>query len=271
VSILITVPLEEVHMDKADVVARLRVYRNSVFPILTVYLGCSEKRPPQVSFCLSQLHSLVHQNLTQDEQKFWQKDINRIEEYLHQSFNRSNTRTTAFFSAGKNLWEALKFEFFLQPFLVVSHSPNLKPIEQALRKYRKYLVLLVDRAKARMFTVHLGEIEEHKDIFNGKVPQRVKAKKTDYGRDDKIPRHIEDDLRRHLELLASEAKEFLKGKKSHFIILGSHKEMLPKIKQTLPYPLNKMVAGEFVTELNVPLSRVLSLSKKIASQINQKL
>ncbi len=258
-------------MEEVNVVARLKAYRNATFPILTVSLGCAEKRPPQLSFCLSQLHSLIHQNLSEEEQRFWQKDIARIEKYLHESFDRSNIRTTAFFSAGKNLWEVLRFEFFLAPKAVISHSPYLQPIEKALNTYRKYLVLLADRSKARFFTVHLGEIEEHKDIFVGLVPQKVKAKKIDYGRDDKIFRHIEDDLRSHLKLIVEKTKEFIKGKGIHFIIIGSHKEMLPKIKLVLTYPLNKMVAGEFITELNIPLNKVLVLSKKVASQINQKL
>lgn len=254
-------------MDEIDVIARLRTFKNSSFPILTVFLSCAEKRTPQASFCLSQLHSLIHQNLSEEQQRFWQIDLARIEEYLHQSFTRSNTRTVVFFSGGKNLWELLRFEFFLTPKAVISHSPYLQPIEEALKTYRKYLVLLVDREKARFFTVHLGEIEEHKDIFNGSVPQKVKAKKIDWGRDDKIPRHIEDDLHKHLKMVAEKTKDFAKRKDIRFIIIGSHKELLPKVKRVLPYPLNKMVAGEFVTELNIPLNKILAHSKKVAAKL----
>lgn len=176
-----------------------------------------------------------------------------------------------FFSAGENVWKVLKFEFFLPPQIKLLNSPYLKPIEKALITYQKYLVLLVDREKARIFTVHLGEIEEHKDIFNGEVPQRVKAKTINLGRTDKIMRDIEGHVHRHLQLIAKATKEFIIGKDIHFIIIGGHHELLPKLKKHLQYPLNKMVLGEFITELNILLSDVLEHSKKVAARINRRL
>lgn len=121
----------------------------------------------------------------------------------------------------------------------------------------KYLVLLVDREKAILFTVRLGKIEERKEIFVGQVPQRVKAKTINLGRTDKIMRHIEYHLNEHLKLVAKETREFIKDKNVKFIIIGSHHELFHKIKKHLKYPLNKMILGEFVTELNIPLSKIL--------------
>lgn len=135
----------------------------------------------------------------------------------------------------------------------------------------KYLVLLADREKAKLFTVNLGKIEEQKEIFDNSVPQNVKAKKIDYGRDDKIFRHIEQHLHYHLQLIAKETKDFIKGKNIQFIILGGHEELLPKMKAHLTYPLNKLVIGKLITELNIPVNDVLVLSKKLASELNLKL
>lgn len=271
--------MEEINTTKNDYFANvvdkinnLKNYRYSTFLILSIYLGSADKKPPPPSFYLSQLHSLIHQNLDSSEQKLWQKDINKIETYLHQSFKRSDTRSIVFFTANKNFWEVLEFEFFLPPFCISLHSSYLKPIEKAMSIYhQKYLVLLVDRKKARIFTVHLGKIEEHKDFFNGEVPQRVKAKTINLGRTDKIMRDIEGHLHRHLQLINRMTREFIKGKNVHFIIIGGHKELLPKIRSHLLYPINKMILGEFVTELNIPLSEVLTRSKKIAIKINQML
>ncbi len=128
----------------------------------------------------------------------------------------------------------------------------------------RYLVLLADREKARMFIVKEGKIEEQKEVLDNSVPQNVKAKKIDFGRDDKIFRHIEQHLHYHLQLIAQAALEFSKGKGISFIILGGHKELIPKMKSHLLYPLNKMVKGEFVTELNIPLAQAL---KKLTEEV----
>lgn len=128
---------------------------------------------------------------------------------------------------------------------------------------RRYLVLLVDRKKAKLLIVSSGKIEEHKDILIDNVPQNVKAKKIDYGREDKIFRHIEQHLHYHLQLIAKETKEFIRGKDISFILLGGHKELLPKMRTHLKYPLNKMVKGKFVTELNIPLGNIMLLVTRL--------
>ncbi len=239
--------------------------------ILSVYLSSSGKQVPYPSFYISQFHSLIHQNLKDIEQKEWQSDSARIEEYLHESINKSSARSLVFFTAGKDLWQVLDFEFYLPPLVKTSSQPYLKPIEDAVKKYSKYLVLLVDRKKARLFTVNLGKIEEEKLVFDGEVPQNVKAKKIDWGRDDKIFRHIEDHLHRHLQTIAKKTFDFFMGKDIHFLIIGGHAEMIPKIKKHLPYPLNQMILGQFITELNIPLNDVLLHSKRVASKVDEKL
>ena len=126
----------------------------------------------------------------------------------------------------------------------------------ALDNWKRYLVILADREKMRFFTIHLGKIEETKEIIDDQVPQRVKAHTINLGRTDKIMRHIEYHLNEHLKLVAKEAKNFVKGKKIDLVVIGGHKEMLHKIRKHLLYPLNKKVLGEFVTELNIPLSKI---------------
>lgn len=236
--------------------------------ILSVYLGSAEKRTPDADFLITQLHSLVHKNLKENERNRWKKDINRIEKYLNESVNRSNVRSYVFFASEKKVWQVFNFEFFLPPLLKISDTSFMDPIKEALDKYQKYLILLSDREKARLFTVHLGRIEEEKQVFDESVPQNVKAKKIDWGRDDKIFRHIEQHLHRHLEFIAKAVSEFAKGKDVHFIILGGHKEIIPKMKTHLSYPLNKMVKGEFVADLDLSADEVLIKSKKIARSVS---
>lgn len=258
-------------MDKVErVLEKLERFKNSKFPILSVYLGVAQKKSTPSAIMSSMFHSQVHQNLTKEESKIFKGDIERIDDYLRTSYDSRGRRSAVFFTAGKKLWEILDFEFYLAPLCLTSYSPYIRPVIEALGKYNKYLVLLADREKARMFTVHLGNIEEHKDVFDGIVPQRVKAIKTEWGRYDKIERHIEDHLHRHLQLIAKAAEEFVKDHPVTFVILGGNDEMIPKVKKHLTYPLNKMVVGELVTEVNIPLNAVFLESKKIAAKLESR-
>ncbi|MDP2632738.1 MAG: hypothetical protein Q8P25_03370 [Candidatus Curtissbacteria bacterium] len=243
---------------------KLETFLNSKFPILSVYLGISQRKSPSSTFLLSIFHSQVHQNLKEEGQKTFKKDLARIDDFLNTSYDSRGRRSIVFFTAGNNLWETLEFEFYLPPLCIVSNSPYTNPIIEVLGKYKPYLVLLADRKKARLFTVHLGRIQEHKDVFNAEVPQRVKHGDNTWDQQDKIMRHIEDHLHRHLKFIAQETREFVKKHPVKFVIVGGHKDIIPKIKKHLTYPLNKIVTREFVTELNIPLNEVFLHSKKIA-------
>lgn len=249
-------------------IKKLREFSNSPFPILSVYLGTTGTKTPISSSISSIFHSLIHQTLGEEEWKKFRKDIRRVDEYLKTAYDSRGNRSIAFFTADKKLWEILEFEFYLPPLCTVSYSPYIQPIIEALDEYKPYLVLLADREKARLFTVYLGEMQEHKNVLDGQVPQRVKHGDDTWDQQGKIMRHIEDHLHRHLKLIARETREFAKDYPVSFVIIGGHKDIIPKVKKHLTYPLNKLVLGEFVTELNIPLNEVFLHSKEIAQGIN---
>lgn len=250
------------------IIKRLKEFVNSKFPILSIYLGVAQLKSPTSTLFVSQVHSQVHQSLGKKDQKIFKKDLERIESYIRDWDSRGK-RSLVIFTAGKKLWEVLDFEFYLPPLCVVSYSPYMHPVTEALGEYKSYLVLLADREKARLFIVHLGEVEERKDVFDAQVPQRVKHGDDTWDQQGKIMRHIEDHLHRHLKFIAQETSKFVRDYPVSFVIVGGHKDIIPKIKKHLAYPLNKMVLGQFVTELNIPLNKVFLQSKKIAATIRQ--
>ena len=130
---------------------------------------------------------------------------------------------------------------------------------------KKYMILLVDRQKAKIFTISDGIVGQKEEFVNHEVPQRVHANNIHfYGRSDKIARHIEEHLHRHLLLVAQKAAQFAKQNHISGLIIGGHKPLFKKIEKHLLYPLNKKVKGKFVTELKTPFNNIL---KKVRQYI----
>ncbi|MDO8269161.1 MAG: hypothetical protein Q7T54_00635, partial [Candidatus Levybacteria bacterium] len=97
----------------------------------------------------------------------------------------------------------------------------------------KYLVLLVDRKRARMFTLANGTVERHLELSNDEAPSRVKHGDDTWDAQDKIFRHIEDHLHRHLEHVAKEALGFVKKEKITGVLIGGHRPLFSKIEKQL--------------------------------------
>ncbi len=132
---------------------------------------------------------------------------------------------------------------------------------------KTYMVLLADRKNARMFTLTGGAVGQVKECKEGYVPQKVKHGDDTWDAPDKIFRHIEDHLHRHLSHVAQTADTFAKENQISSLIIGSHKPLFPKIEKHLSAPLRKKIKGTFVTELKAPFNTILARAIHCRDQI----
>jgi peptide subunit release factor 1 (eRF1) len=247
----------------------LKKLQNLSYRLLTVYLSFAGIKTPANSELIREFRSQITKNLTREERKHFKNSIKRINQYLEESYDSRGKRSIAFFCGG-DLFEVLEFEFPLPAVCTVSNSAFLDPIISQVREHNKYAVILVDRKKARFFSVQLGEMVEHGDLVVDMVPQDVKANEEHYyGRSDKISRHIEDHLARYLNIVAERVSEFVELQRPGFILLGGHEELFERVKKHLPKYIRDKITGEFLSELNVPLNDIFLASKKAAEHLGK--
>jgi len=120
-----------------------------------------------------------------------------------------------------------------------------------------HLIILADRASAHLLLVRDGKIIKKMDVEKDDVPQKVKHGENAWDAQDKIFRHIEDHVKRHLEKVAHVAGEFVKNEKINGVLIGGHKTLFAKIEKELKYPLSKKVLGSFVTELKAEQGEIV--------------
>jgi hypothetical protein len=134
-------------------------------------------------------------------------------------------------------------------------------------KGKTYMVLLVDRKQANMFSLLDGTVQEKKTLIDDQVPRKVKHGEEMWDAQDKIFRHIEEHLHRHLMLVCQQAAQFARDNNIHELIIGGHKPLFSKIEKHLPYPLCHYVKGKFVTELKAPFNKILNRAEECIAQL----
>ncbi len=134
----------------------------------------------------------------------------------------------------------------------------------------KYLLMLIDRENTKFLLVCDNHLIAEKKVEKDYVPQKVKHGDDTWDSQDKIFRHIEDHLHRHLKHSASEAAQFVKGVGIHGILIGGHKPLFSKVNQHLPASLSKKVIGNFVTELKVTNKKIIDLAFSEIEKIENK-
>jgi hypothetical protein len=126
----------------------------------------------------------------------------------------------------------------------------LRPIVEAMDEYERYGVLLTSTQRARIFTVYMGEITEHKDL-NSDTSRRTKATGSDQWRAEK--RHD----RRHDEEVTLHAKRVIDA--LHDLALRSPFDRLilagtPKATAQLERLLPRRLQGKLVRSISMPMT-----------------
>lgn len=247
-----------------DILRKLETYQNTDYPILSAYFTLPDKQKDSYHSLHSQLHESVNL-LSANNRAEFVHELEYIEGLFSEKKNfNHNSRGLAIFAGGNKLWEVVSTPFELKPVVIVQHSPFLEPIYFNLETYKRYLVVLADREKARFFTIQGGRVETEGSVIDPSVPQEVRANEQNYyGRSDKISRHIQDHLHRHFKLIAQKVNNFVKGKPISGVIVGGHDTLIHKTEQYLPKQLQKKVVAEFISELNTNLTQIASQSMEI--------
>jgi len=237
-------------------------------PLLSLCIGKDGTEAPSRADLLTQFRSVVHTNLFTPQEKIFREGLEKFEKYLSVSFDPRSIRSVALFTDGKGWWEVVEMEFFVEPFCLVGTKPHLDTIKKELGRHKRYLVLLVDKEKARLFTVNQGLIEEEKQIFDQKTHVSFRPKRELSGRTEKTARHLDWHLKRHLREVVAHTKNFVRDKDISLIIIGGPGEIVPLLKEELSYPLTRLPVGEMVTGLSVEMNEIFLKSKEIAAKVN---
>ena len=132
---------------------------------------------------------------------------------------------------------------------------------------KRYIVLLIDRKSARIFTLENGVHMRDEQIVGVEVPQKVKHGDNTWDPQDKIFRHIQNHLHQHLTKIFEHVVLYAKEGQFNGIIIGSHKPLFTIIMKHVPSLLSQKIKGTFVTELKAPFGDILKRASKCIESI----
>jgi peptide chain release factor subunit 1 len=246
---------------------QLSEQRSNEHPMVSLYLNVTPPRD-----YTSDLNSLLHQarlrvqssdQYTEQQQEELERVFRSLEKHIRQRGRpESGTKLIAIFANAAGTWEEFSLPVGLASQISVEPDPAIRPLSILLNEFNRYCVLVADTRKARIFSLFLGEFEDHPGIFmENEVPDRVKVNlsmtsgsggdiRGGLG-DQRIQRHIDDHVHRHLRDVAERTFRFFQKKGFNRLIIGGHKDkILPRLKNQLHSYLLERLAGEFYADID---------------------
>jgi peptide chain release factor subunit 1 len=172
-------------------------------------------------------------------------DVGKIESYCKNN-KRMFKRGLAIMSAStQDFWKEFHLSIPLKNEVIVDTSPYIKPLLDILDNYQRYAILLVGRDSARLFLVHLGEIEEYAEVRSEGVPRRHK-KGGWYALSEKsYERHIDYHVSLHLKDVVKALDSFLSQEYVGRVILGGLTKRYRRSGKCFPMQWRKKSSGPF--------------------------
>ncbi|MHB1274933.1 MAG: baeRF10 domain-containing protein [Candidatus Humimicrobiaceae bacterium] len=190
--------------------------------------------------------------------------LDKIKSFVGDLFKNENEKTLLIYAGTKSeLWEVYKLPIILKSKIIVDPKPHTQSLRSILHNYKKYGVLLIDRGKAQIYQVYLGEIKEYLAAYISDVPPKVNFRFESGLREKKILGNIEEKLRHFYKMLNDSAFGFFRDSKFDYLILAGRKEVINEFTSYLHSYLSAMLAGTFEGEITENQAVILEKAKKV--------
>ena len=153
----------------------------------------------------------------------------------------------------------------------VTWSPRaaIAPLEEALDECERVVVCLVDKERARILSLVLGEITERVRIFS-EVPGKQKTGDWFALAEARYARHHEDHVVRHMKKAVRELSRELQERPFDRLIIGGPDEALQLLRGHLSTPLRARVAGTIRVPLFASDEEVLDAALVVAGEAERR-
>lgn len=189
-----------------------------------------------------------------------------INQKLKLRLNKKIKGMVFFMNPKEGVWQIFRFPKPFRSKIYIEKNLHLKPFVNMFDEYERYCTVVVDKEKARIFLVFLGEIEEFSAIFDKSFPgKHAQGGWSQRGNQE----HIEVHLLRHLKKVADQTYKFFKNKNFDRLIIAGSKEALPIFESVLHTDLKKRLSGKFLSEMFMDKEHFLKQSLAVEEKIER--
>jgi len=197
-------------------------------------------------------------------------DIEKIESFVVSNKREFKKGLAIISSSEKSFWKEYHLAIPVKNGIIVDRTPYIEPLLDILDNYQRYAVLLVDKESARLFLVHLGEIEEYSEVHAPDIPGKHKKGGWFALSQNHYERHIDYHIGLHLKDVMKKLELFLAGEKIGRVVMGGSDDAVVKVREMLPKAVNEKVIGIFHAEMFAKGNEIFEKVKPVIGEFERK-
>lgn len=177
-------------------------------------------------------------------------------------------RSLAIFScAARSFRQVYHLPVSIADHVAFERKADVGPLIALLNDYDRYVVALVDKARARLFTIHLGAVEEQQQMYED-IPQ-----KHDQGgmSQNRLQRQHEEHVHWHLKDVVERLERLARERRVDRLVLAGPVEPISELRAMLPRALADRLVDVVNLEFTASDDDVLTKTLEIEQHAEREL
>jgi peptide chain release factor subunit 1 len=172
-----------------------------------------------------------------------------------------------FSDASEGFFDVREFGVKVPNILTWRDTPYVRPLLELIDEHERYGVVLTDREHARLFSIFLGEIKEHKEIFAKADVTHIKSAGQDHAWSQmNIQRKADLHARWHLKEVVQMMSRLAQALNFDRLILAGPVEAANELQDLLPRALRARVVRKIALPVEANSAVVLEETLKIEEE-----
>jgi peptide chain release factor subunit 1 len=193
-----------------------------------------------VNALLTSAEKTDRSDLTHDQRGALKADLERIERWFDDDFERDRSQAVAVFAAGlDNFWSTLSLPEPVPDAVKVGRELHLVPLVPVVAHSDGTIVAVVGREQGQLFRLRAGRLEEIAEHFDEQPGQHDQGGWSQ----SRYQRHIEKLVQEHLKGVAEELDRSRRRMHSPKIVLVCSEDMRSEFMDELPEAAREAIVG----------------------------
>jgi peptide chain release factor subunit 1 len=214
---------------------------------ISLYVNLDPSEVPTPADAQSRVNALLNSaektdrsDLTHDQRGALKADLERIERWFDDDFERDRSQGVAVFAAGlDNFWSTLSLPERVPDIVKVGRELHLVPLVPVVARADGTIVAVVGREQGQLFRLRAGRLEEIAEHFDEQPGQHDQGGWSQ----SRYQRHIEKLVQEHLKGVAEELDRSRRRLHSPKIVLVCSEEMRSEFMDELPEAAREALVG----------------------------
>jgi peptide chain release factor subunit 1 len=205
-------------------------------------------------------------SFSEEQRELIKNDADRILHYVKYDFDGKAKGLAIFSCSPLDLWQVYPLPQRIKGRFVIDSDPYTRPLVRFFDENERFFLAIVDRKKARLFSMYTGILNERKEIFD-EVQGRHKKGGWSQAR---FQRHIDNQAAKHLQNVSAILHNVFKAEKFDHLIVGGAQEARTNFRNGLHSSLQRIIVGEIDVGIDEPLASIQDSIKRVVDTFEQK-